>query len=532
MSRKSSDLVLLVEDDEALRSLLRDELETEGWEVCSAGSAEEALEILEESPVALVVSDLRLPGANGMELLRTVRQRPDPPAFIVITAFGTIDQAVQTLKDGADDFLTKPLDLDHFSLRVARVLENRRLRSEVHRYREMLEGDDFHGMVGRSPPMRTFFQDLRRVARGHGPVLLLGESGVGKELAARAVHAESSRAQGPFLAVNCAGVPETLLESEFFGHVKGAFSGATSTRGGLFQEAEGGSLLLDEIGEMPAPLQAKLLRALQEGAVRPVGSDRTVGVDVRVMASTNQDLASAITEGRFRRDLFYRLETFRLTLPPLRERGDDLELLAVRFIRRHAARLGRTAPMPSPAFMDALRRYPFPGNVRELENVVERAVTFCEGDVLEAHHLPERIRARTDEPERRAVTGGAEILPLEDAGAGSGGAAETGAARTGSTAETGAARTGSTAGTGAARTGSAAPPLPSFLLRGDTLPTLRELEARYLEYVLDKVGGNKRRAAALLGIGRGTLYRKLVALEKKDPPPPDAPDEPTDLPGR
>jgi two-component system, NtrC family, response regulator AtoC len=520
MSRKNPDLVLLVEDDEALRSLLRDELEAEGWEVCSAASAEEALQILDESPVALVVSDLRLPGATGTELLRTVRQRPDPPSFILITAFGTIDQAVQSLKDGADDFLTKPLDLDHFSLRVARVLENRRLRSEVHRYREILEGDDFHGMVGRSPPMQAFFRNLRRVARGHGPVLFLGESGVGKELAARAVHAESSRARGPFLAVNCAGVPESLLESEFFGHVRGAFSGATSTRGGLFQEAEGGSLLLDEIGEMPPSLQAKLLRVLQEGAVRPVGSDRTVGLDVRVMASTNQDLASAIAEGRFRRDLFHRLETFPLTLPPLRDRGSDLELLAARFIRRHAARLGRPAPVPSPAFMDALRRYPFPGNVRELENVVERAVTFCEGDVLDAPHLPERIRAGMDEPKRRSVTD-------EDLGLARGGPASGGEAGGGPASGSGAILEAEEAAPGA----TADALLPAFLLEGDTLPTLRELQARYLEYVLEKVDGNKRRAAALLGIGRGTLYRKLVALESKDPPSPDAYDEPTDLPG-
>lgn len=453
--------VLLVEDDDALRSLLAEELEGEGLDVHTADSAEKALEILEDTRIGLVVSDLRLPGADGMTLLREVRELSDPPSFIVITAFGTIDQAVQCLKEGADDFLTKPLDLDHLSLRVARVLENRSLRSEVHRYREMLEGDEFHGMVGRSPPMRKMFAELKRVAKGRGPVLILGESGVGKELAARAVHAEGPRAKGPFLAVNCAGVPESLLESEFFGHVKGAFSGAARTRGGLFQEARGGTLLLDEIGEMPTALQAKLLRVLQEGAVRPVGSDRTVPVDVRVLASTNQDLKAAMEEGRFRRDLFYRLETFHLVVPPLRERGDDVELLTVRLIHRYSMRLGISPPPPSRAFLESLREYTFPGNVRELENMVERAVTFSEGKELDPGHLPERAGATADLPEPPGETA-----------------------------------------------------LPLALLKGDGLPTLKEVEERYLKHVLETAGGNKRRAAALLGISRGTLYRRLEDLEE------------------
>lgn len=458
-SEKDVDSVLVVEDDDALRALLGEELEGEGFHVLLAESVEESLEILKESRVGLVVSDLRLPGASGMTLLRKVQELPNPPSFIAITAFGTIDQAVQCLKEGADDFLTKPLDLDHFSLRVARVLENRNLRSELHRYREMLEGDEFHGMVGRSPAMRKMFSELKRVAKGQGPVLILGESGVGKELAARAIHAEGPRAKGPFMAVNCAGVPETLLESEFFGHVKGAFSGAARTRGGLFHEARGGTLLLDEIGEMPTSLQAKLLRVLQEGVVRPVGSDRTVPVDVRVLASTHQDLKVAMEEGRFRRDLFYRLETFHLTVPPLRERGDDVELLAVRLIHRYARRLGFSPPAPSPAFLRSLRDHEFPGNVRELENMVERAVTFSDGKALDPGHLPGRVGA----------TAGIQEIPSET-------------------------------------------PVPAGL-DGEDLPTLKEVEERYLRYVLNRVDGNKRRASALLGISRGTLYRRLDALE-------------------
>ncbi len=462
MAERDAGRVLLVEDDDALRSLLAEELEGEGLDVYAAESAEEALEVLKEVRIDLLVSDLRLPGADGMALLREVREFPDPPSFIVITAFGTIDQAVQCLKEGADDFLTKPLDLDHLSLRVARVLENRSLRSEVDRYRGMLEGDEFHGMVGRSLPMQKMFAEVKRIAKGHGPVLILGESGVGKELAARAVHAEGPRAKGPFLAVNCAGVPESLLESEFFGHVKGAFSGAAKSRGGLFQGAGGGTLLLDEIGEMPISLQAKFLRVLEEGEVRPVGSDHTVPVDVRVLASTNQDLELAMKEGRFRRDLFYRLETFHLTVPPLRERGDDLELLAVRFIQRHARRLGFHPPPSSSAFLKSLREYTFPGNVRELENMVERAVTFSEGREMDPGQVAERVGADDDLPEAPAET---DLLPP--------------------------------------------------LLEGDGLPTLKEVEDRYLGHVLETTGGNKRRAAALLGISRGTLYRRLDDLEEE-----------------
>ncbi len=464
--------VLVAEDDDGLRSLLEDELSDAGLSVTTAASGAEALERLSDSAAALVVSDLQLPGLDGFELLRRSRSLPDPPAFLIITAFGTIDQAVKALKEGADDFLTKPLDLEHLSVRVSRILENRRLRSEVRRYREALEADDFHGMIGRSPTMRSLFEQIERVGRGLGPVLLQGESGVGKELAARAVHQESGR-KGPFLAVNCAGVPESLLESEFFGHVKGAFSGAIGNRRGLFEEASGGTLLLDEIGEMPAALQASLLRVLQEGVVRAVGSDRPREVDVRIIAATNRDLASAMETGEFREDLFFRLETFRLAIPPLRERPGDLELLTASFVRRHAARLERKPPEPSPAFMDALRGYAFPGNVRELENVVERAVTFCDGASLQPRHLPRRLRRAADGAVSDGSARGAPSPPGEPTDAG---------------------------------------PL-EVLFGAGGLPTLRELEARYVAHVLDRAEGNKRRAAALLGISRRTLYRKLDSGE-------------------
>jgi len=482
--------VLVVEDDRSLRVLLKDALSDEGLDVGGVASAEEAMTFLAQGSVDLVLTDLRLPGADGLELLRWLRGRESPPAVLLVTAFGTIDQAVEALKEGADDFLTKPLDLDHLAVRVARILEHRCLQQEVARYREALEGDDFHGMVGRSPPMMALFRDLAQVGRGQGPVLIQGESGVGKELAARAVHEEGARADGPFLAVNCAGVPAALLESEFFGHVKGAFSGATRARPGLFQEASGGTLLLDEIGEMPLALQATLLRVLQEGVVRPVGKDRPMKVDVRVVAATNQDLREAMDAGRFREDLFYRLETFRMVVPPLRERGEDLEILTARFIRRHAARLGRTAPRPGREFLDALRRYPFPGNVRELDNAVERAVTFAEGSTLEPRHLPARILnpevgwARIPEAgEGEGKRAGCEFQ--ETSGSGSPGGAGVGT-----------------------------PPRETrvprdVLVPGGELPSLRELEHRYVRLVLERTGGNKRKAASLLGISRRTLYRRL-----------------------
>jgi two-component system, NtrC family, response regulator AtoC len=385
--------VLVVEDDGALAGLLVEELEDAGLAVRSAGTAEEARTMLAEWPADLVVSDIRLPGADGLELLSHVRGLHAAPAFLVITGFGTVRQAVECLKAGADDFLTKPLDLEHLRLSVSRALETRRLRREVMRFRELVARDGFHGMIGRSRAMRVLFDQVRSLARGHGPVLVVGESGVGKELVARAIHAESERSAGPFVAVNCAGIPETLLESEFFGHTKGAFTGAGAARKGLFEEADGGTLLLDEIGEMPASLQAKLLRVLQDGRFRPVGGSRERRVDVRVVAATNQDLESAMREGRFREDLYFRLETFVLRVPPLRERGGDLELLAAHFLQRFSVQLGKPVRGFSADALALIRRHPFPGNVRELQNAVERAVTFADGPTVHVRHLPARARA-------------------------------------------------------------------------------------------------------------------------------------------
>ncbi len=467
MSQAEAD-VLIVEDDEGLAELLVDELDGEGYGVRLVGTVSEAQEEIRNRQPDLILTDLRLPGEDGTALLEWVRELPEPPALILITAFGTVRQAVESLKAGADDFLTKPLDLDHLKVTLERALETRRLRAEVRRFREALQEGGFHGMLGRSPQFQELAESVKRVARGSGAVLITGESGVGKELVARAVHAESPRSEAPFLAVNCAGIPEHLLESEFFGHEKGAFTGATSSRDGLFVQADGGTLLLDEIGEMSLDLQAKLLRVLEEGRVRPVGGNREHRVDVRILAATNRDLEEALEEKRFRKDLFYRLQTFQLHVPRLRDREGDLELLVGHFVSRVAARQGRRVPRLSRGVLERLQDYPFPGNVRELENVLERAVTFCEGDVVTLDHLPERVRLRA-EPE-----------PVGESG-----------------------HPGAAERTGAA---TAAPVL--FPADGEILP-LRDMEARYIHWVLDRVGGNKRRAASLLGIGRRTLYRRL-----------------------
>ena len=284
--------ILLVEDDQSLAALIVDELEAEGFLLHTTDSLKQATQQLSNLKPSLVITDLRLPDGHGMQLVEQIMQLDESqrPSVIVITAFGSVRQAVEALQAGADDFLTKPLDLDHFLLSVTKVLEHRRIRNELSAFRQLSKQEhSFHGMIGSSRVMRHLFDQIRVVARAQGPVLINGESGTGKELVARALHAESDRHQGPFLAVNCAGIPAELLESEFFGHAAGAFTGAQKARKGLLQEAQGGSLLLDEIGEMPLALQAKLLRALQDGSVRPVGQDMEVKVDVRIIAATHRN---------------------------------------------------------------------------------------------------------------------------------------------------------------------------------------------------------------------------------------------------
>lgn len=455
--------ILLIEDDQALSRLISDELEAEGWTLVVHHQIQPALEWLQGNQPALIVSDLRLPDGNGMQVVeQVVTNWPEAqrPGLIVITAFGSVRQAVQALQAGADDFLTKPLDLEHFLLAVERVVATRKLHDELFQFRKLNRQPAFHQMYGRSDAMRNLFEQIKVIGRAQGPVLINGESGTGKELVAKALHAESDRADGPFLAVNCAGIPQELLESEFFGHAAGSFTGAKKARKGLLQEANGGSLLLDEIGEMPMAMQAKLLRALQDGSIRPVGQDTEEQVDVRIIAATHRDLKQKVADGSFREDLYYRLETFALSVPPLRDRQEDKEILAQQFLQQLAVAQGRHIKGFSDKALQIIRQYAFPGNVRELQNVVERAFAFCTEDWVQPEQLPARL--------------------LENPSA-----------------------------TPAAKNEPALESRNDALLAGAVLPTLEQLQKRYVQMVLHEVDGNKRRAAALLGIGRRTLYRWL-----------------------
>lgn len=450
--------ILLVEDDSGLRELLQEELEAEGYQVIACGDAEQGKQLLASQAPDLLISDLRLPGADGLSLLTNLATTESPPAVLIITAFGSVQQAVKALQAGADDFLTKPLEMDHFLLTVSRLLDNRKLRSEVRHYRSLLAVKQFNGMIGQSPAMQQMFQHIRQIADADGPVLVQGESGTGKELVARALHDQSSRRDGPYMVVNCGGIPSELMESEFFGHAAGAFTGARTQRAGLFQQANGGSLLLDELGEMPLALQAKLLRVLQDGKVRPVGSDHEIQLDVRIIAATNRNLTEAVADGSFREDLFYRLETFALQVPPLRTRGEDIQQLTEFFLTRFNARQKQNIKGFSDAALTMLQHYSFPGNVRELQNAVERAATFCDTSLIEIQHLPQRIREHTD---TAALPSSNATLSI----------------------------------------------LPSPTVDIEALPSLETLQRQYIHQVLAAANGNKRRAADILGITRRTLYR-------------------------
>lgn len=446
--------IAIVEDDPGLRELLVEEIESAGFVTNAYADAEALLLALKNNDAQpqLIISDIRLPGISGLQLLQTLQQQ-QPIPLILITAFGTVDQAVEALQQGADDFLTKPLDLDHLLVSVERVLEFHQLRDEVAYYRQSQQSatNGPAGIIGNSRVMRQLYDDIQRIAAVDGAVLILGESGTGKELVAQALHQQSQRAEQPFLAVNCAGIPAELLESEFFGHAAGAFTGAQKARSGLLKEANGGTLLLDEIGEMPLELQAKLLRVLQEGTMRPVGSDKEEQVNVRIIAATHQDLERKVAEQGFREDLFYRLETFTLKVPPLRHRGDDIALLAEYFLQRVNKQQQKSIRGFAKETQEQLYSYQFPGNVRELQNAIERAVTFCDSDWITPQHLPARMLQQRESE-------------------------------------------------------SAAPP-PTDAAQW---PTLDKLQADYVQQVLAHTGGNKQKAASILGVTRRTLYRWLT----------------------
>ncbi len=380
--------ILIVEDKDSLRRMLRKTLEAEGHEIEEAADGAVALELLRSRRYSLVLTDLRLPKADGIEVLRGALEADPEVPVVVMTAFGTLEVAVEAMKIGARDFLSKPVEPDHLLLLVERITERRRLRQENLVLRDALaKRQGAPEIVGDSAEIRRVALDCQKVAPTNATVLLLGESGTGKELFARAVHHLSARKDGPFVALNCAAIPETLLENELFGHEKGAYTGAGDARQGKFELAHGGTLFLDEIGDLSAAVQAKLLRALQERNFERVGGTLTIQVDVRIVAATNRDLKADVASGRFREDLFFRLAVFPIEIPPLSRRKGDVVVLAQRFLGRTAKRLGRPGLVFGKKALSALEAHDWPGNVRELENTIERAAILTDGPEIEPADL-------------------------------------------------------------------------------------------------------------------------------------------------
>ncbi|GAC1537567.1 MAG: sigma-54 dependent transcriptional regulator [Polyangiales bacterium] len=450
--------ILIVDDDRAMCELLADSLRKQGHAAQWRATADEALAALGAEDFDVVVTDLNMPKVGGIELCaRVAANRPDIPV-IVLTAFGSLDAAVQAIRAGAYDFVTKPVRMGVVGLAVDRAVQHKALREEVRRLRLAVASETAPGgFIGRSPAMQRVYDLLDRVADSESTVLVTGESGTGKEVLARALHARSRRREGPFVAFNAAAMPEALAESELFGHVKGAFTDARTARPGLFMQAHDGTIFLDEIGDMPLALQTKLLRALQERCVRPVGATIEIPFDARVVAATNRDLELAVEEKRFREDLYFRLDVIHVQLPPLRARGGDVLLLAQHFLEHFARRAGKRVTTLSAAVAKKLVEYDWPGNVRELQNTLERAVALARYDAIGLDDLPERIVAR----------GASHVVVVADD--------------------------------------------PSELV------SLEEVERRYVLRVVEAVGGNRSHAARILGLDRKTLRRKLERYGLGDP---------------
>jgi two-component system response regulator HydG len=437
-------------------------LKGQGHHLVEAGNGQAALDVLRVEEVDLVITDLKMAEVSGLDVLRGAKRLSPETEVILLTGHGTVESAVDAMRGGAFDYVTKPFEPSELLHRVRNALERQRLSREVHRLRKQIrEQHGFGTLVGTSLPIQRLAGVVSRVAAADATALIEGESGTGKELVARAIHAESARAAHPFVGINCAALPETLLESELFGHVKGAFTGAVVARKGLFEEANQGTLFLDEIGDTPLPIQAKLLRVLQEREIRRVGSASPIRIDVRLLAATNRRLAELVRDGRFREDLYYRLNVVALQIPPLRERREDIPLLAAHFLTRSAKRHSRTVPTLSPEAMALILGHHWPGNVREMENAIERAVVLAETDTIFPGDLPPSLR-----------------------GAPAGGDA------------------------------SEATPKPR---------RLEDVEREHILGTLDAYAWNQARAAEALGIGRNTLWRKLKDYGVA---PPERPREP------
>jgi two-component system response regulator AtoC len=398
--------VLVVDDEENIRLVLRTLLRKHGYEVEVAESGEVALSLVDSFGPDVILTDVRMPKMGGLDLLATLKAKQQPATVIVMSAYGSNDLALEAMKAGAYDYISKPFKPDEVVLVLRKAEEREALRRENLALREQIrEGNQYESILAKSQPMVDIFRTISKVAEYKATVLITGESGVGKELVARALHSRSSRRSASFVAVNCGAIPENLLESELFGHKKGAFTDATSDRRGLFEEANGGTLFLDEIGELPLALQVKLLRVLQEETIRRVGDSKDTKVDVRIVAATHRDLAAEAKAGRFREDLFYRINVLAIAIPPLRSRREDIALLVDHFVARNNGRMGTRIRGLSAEARKLLQEYGWPGNIRELENTIERAMVLAEGDVLEIGDFPERIREALDPVQMQLASG-------------------------------------------------------------------------------------------------------------------------------
>ena len=406
--------ILVVDDEQSMREFLEIFLRREGYEVATAADVDTAIVHLESDEIDLVITDMQMPDKTGLDLLLSAREVSPDTILIVVTAFGTTDSAIAAMKEGAYDYLTKPFKVDELRIVIEKALEKKLLSNENRRLRrELRTRSRDRNIIGHSAPMQAVFDLIARVAETKTNVLIAGESGTGKELVARAIHEQSDRAEQPFVAINCGAIPENLLESELFGHVKGAFTGAVQTKEGLFEAANGGTLFLDEIGELSQPLQVKLLRALQERAIRRVGDTVDRKVDVRIVSATNRRLEEEVVAGRFREDVYYRLNVIQLTLPPLRDRLEDIPLLAQHFIRAFAEDLGKTVDGMDDEVYESLAGYSFPGNVRELENLIERAVALTREPIIHRELLPASVtEAREVTHEARITEDGVSLEAL------------------------------------------------------------------------------------------------------------------------
>lgn len=442
---------LIVDDDAEMGELISDVLQGEGFEVTVLADSLEASRILKQEDFDVVVTDLKMKGLKGLDLLEEAKRvAPDTPV-IIITAFGTIESAIRAMKMGAYDYITKPFEVDELLLTVNKALETRFLKREVRRLKKEVESRyEFHRLIGKSPSMQRVYDLIERISDSTSNVLITGESGTGKELVAKAIHYNGVRKDGPFVPVNCAAIPETLLESELFGYKKGAFTDAKSDKRGVIFEAHGGTLFLDEITEMPLTLQAKLLRVIEEREVRPLGDTRGYSIDVRIISTSNRDIESWIQQGRFREDLYYRLKVIDIEMPPLRDRKEDIPLLVEHFVHQLGEASKKKIVGVSEEALRLLVNYAWPGNVRELENVIQRAIALAQHEEILAEDLPHSLRQRRDEK--------------------------------------------------------------LFEKAAEERFTLEQLEKEYIKRVLMETGGNKSKAAERLGLDRKTLYRKLQDL--------------------